>query len=134
MEPITQHSILTVERVKRRFKKRLNGLYDLPYTLLLQQLDTMSLLNERHVADVTLIHKCIHGKTGYKPHEIGLNLSVNNSHSGKLRLEQCRHANQLSNALFQHRATRLWNSLPPGLTETSLLSRLKNFLRIYLMT
>jgi hypothetical protein len=95
------HSILTVERAfNRRFAKRLNVLTDLPYPLRLQRLNALSLQNERHVADVTLIHKSIHGKTGYKPHEIGLNLSANNSRSGKLRLEQCRHANQLTNALF----------------------------------
>jgi hypothetical protein len=123
--PVTQHSSLTVERIQQRFTKRLNGLTDLPY---------VSLQNERHVADVTIIHKCIQGKTGYKPHEIGLNLSANNCRSEELRLEQCHHTNQLSNALFQHRATRLWNSLLPGLTETSLLNRLKELLRTYLKT
>jgi hypothetical protein len=83
--PITQHSILTVERVQRRFTKKLNDLYDLPYVQRLQLLDALLLQVERHVADITLIHKCIHGKTGYKPNEIGLNFSVNNSRSGKLR-------------------------------------------------
>jgi hypothetical protein len=88
-------------------------------------LGATTLETARRDADVTLLHRCVHGKTDFSLADIGVSLSTNNDRSGKLRFAEHHHANRISGGLFAHRAVREWNALPTGLTQTTSFNRFK---------
>jgi hypothetical protein len=98
--PSLKYDVNAVERVQRRFTKKLAGMGNLSYPERLNVLHALSLEKERLVADVVLLHRCMHGKSDYKLSDIGVALSNNNERSGKVRLEQCQHALYISRSLF----------------------------------
>jgi hypothetical protein len=98
--PSLKYDVNAVERVQRRFTKKLAGMGNLSYPERLNVLHALSLEKERLVADVVLLHRCMHGKSDYKLSDIGVALSTNNERSGKVRLEQCQHALYISRSQF----------------------------------
>jgi hypothetical protein len=85
--PSLKYDVNAVERVQRRFTKKLAGMGNLSYPERLNVLHALSLEKERLVADVVLLHRCIHGQSDYKLSDIGVALSTNNERSGKVRLD-----------------------------------------------
>ena len=91
----------------------------------------LSLEKERLVADVVLLHRCMHGQSDYKLSDIGVALSTNNERSGKVRLEQKQHALCISSSLFPHRAVREWNAHPYDIsTRPTLVVLIPNYIYI----
>ena len=98
--PILRRDILALEKVQRRYTKKLAGLRDMPYDQRFRTLCAQILERSRLIADVSLIHRCIHGQVDFHLEHIGAMSSKNNERSGKLRLEQHSHANLITNGLF----------------------------------
>ena len=65
----------------------------MPYEQRLRTLCAQTLEHSRLIADVSLIHRCIHGQVDFHLEDIGVISSKNNERSGKLRLEQHSYAN-----------------------------------------
>jgi ribonucleases P/MRP protein subunit RPP40 len=130
--PNLQQDIQAVERVQRHLTKKLAGMSNMSYEQRLCALHALSLKDSRYMADMILIHKGIHGKTDFKLSDIGVELSINNERSGKLRLQQSHHASRVSKGMFAHRAATEWNNLPAGVAETASLSAFKSKLRAHL--
>jgi hypothetical protein len=107
---------------------------NLSYPERLNVLHALSLEKERLVADVVLLHRCMHGKSDYKLSDIGVALSNNNERSGKVRLEQRQHALYISRSLFPHRAVREWNALPSDISTRPTLCSFKSKLYSYLLS
>jgi hypothetical protein len=82
--PFLKQHIQAVEQVQRRFSKRLAGLEAMSYEERLVLLGATTLETARRDADVTLLHRCVHGKTDFTLADIGVSLSTNNNRSGKL--------------------------------------------------
>ena len=59
--PSTIYDIETIERVQRRFTKRLHGLHSLPYKLRLQCLNLQSLEHHRLLTDLIWCYKIVFG-------------------------------------------------------------------------
>ena len=97
--PIMKCDIQCLERVQRRFTKRLGNLCDTSYYERLISLNTLSLEHERIVSDVSLLHKYMYGKVDYCLEDISFKVAANNERSGKFRLTQ--HHLASPNALFQ---------------------------------
>jgi hypothetical protein len=132
--PSLKYDVNAVERVQRRFTKKLAGMGNLSYPERLNVLHALSLEKERLVADVVLLHRCMHGKSDYKLSDIGVALSTNNERSGKVRLEQCQHALHISRSLFAHRAVREWNALPSDISTRPTLCSFKSKLYSHLLS
>jgi ribonucleases P/MRP protein subunit RPP40 len=132
--PFLKNDVTAVERVQRRFTKRLAGMSSLTYSERLTALNATTLENERRMADMVLLHRCLHGQCDYKLSDIGIALSANNERSGKVRFEQSRHVLRISSNLFSHRAVREWNSLPCDITSRPSLYSVKPKLLAHLMS
>jgi hypothetical protein len=61
--PSFKYDVNAVERVQRCFTKKFVGMGNLSYSERLNVLHALSLKKERLVADVVLLHRCIHGQT-----------------------------------------------------------------------
>ena len=85
--PILRQDILALEKVQRCYTKKLAGLRDLPYEQRLRTLYIQTLEHSRLIANVSLIHRCIHGQVDFYLEDICVMSSKNNERSGKLRLE-----------------------------------------------
>ena len=127
--PILRWDIFALEKVQRRYTKKLAELRDMPYEQCLRTLCAQTLEHSRFIANVSLIHRCIHGQVDFHHEDIGVISSKNNECSAKLRLEQHSHANRTTNGLFVYRAVREWNQLPAGVAKLRTLKRLKSALK-----
>jgi Reverse transcriptase (RNA-dependent DNA polymerase) len=132
--PLLKVDIVALERVQRRFTKKFAGLNNLSYDQRLSALNALTLEQERLLADVSTLHRCIYGKSDCPLSSIGVTVSCNNKRSGKVRLEQSQHTLRTSNSLFSHRAVREWNSLPSNITSISSISSFKSKLRAHLLS
>ena len=58
--PLAKQDILSLERVHRRFTKSIHNFTFLTYEQRLKVLNTLSLENSRHIADMVFVFKCLH--------------------------------------------------------------------------
>lgn len=65
-----------IERVQRRFTKRLHGMRPLPYEERLAHLHLESLTERRCRADLLTVYKVLHNALDVRPHNVGLQLST----------------------------------------------------------
>ena len=84
--PLAKQNIVFLKRVQRRFTKSIHNFANLTYEQRLITLNTLSLEDSRHVADILFVHKCLHNLCDVTVEDIGLVLSHNNERSGKLYL------------------------------------------------
>jgi ribonucleases P/MRP protein subunit RPP40 len=80
--------IQQLEKIQRRFTKKLNGLHNLTYVDRLEYLNSLSLSVERTKADLVMVYKCIHRKNNVRLEDLGLSFSNNNERSGCPRLQR----------------------------------------------
>ena len=130
--PLLKCDIIAFKKVQRRFTKKFAGFNK--YDERLSALNALTLEQERLMANVITLHRCIYGKSDYHLSAIGVTLSCNNKRSGKVRLEQSQHTLRTSNSLFSHRAVREWNNLPSYVTGISSLPSFKSKLRAHLQS
>ena len=110
--PHYRYLIDMVEKVQRRFTKRLSGLRHLSYPDRLQMLDLQSLERRRLSHDLMLVYKILHGLTHctLSSNLILQQLSNTLGHSYKLAKSLC--SNDIYKYFFTNRIVDLWNSLP----------------------
>ena len=104
--PILRRDILALEKVQRRYAKKLAGQRDMPYEQRIRTLCAQTLEHSRLISDVSLLHRCIHGQVDFHLEDIDVMSSKNNERSGKLHLEQHSQANRITNGLFVYRSVR----------------------------
>jgi ribonuclease P/MRP protein subunit RPP40 len=110
--PLTVSASALLERVQRRYTKRVRGLTHLPYDQRLQLLRLETLAQRRTVSDMVLTYKSLRGLTSVLPAALGLQVSSAPTRSCGLKLETLRPSNKLLSNCFQCRAAKQWNSLP----------------------
>ena len=120
--PLLKNKIDALEKVQKRFTKRLHGFHDYSYDERLKSLETLSLSHSRMMADLVFIHRCLHSKVQFSLNDIGLSLSNNNCRSGKLRLLQQRPVNSATASLFVSRVASEWNNLSSVTYSNSLIN------------
>ncbi len=127
--PHMKKDIIKLERVQRRFTKRLLNCLNLSYEDRLQKLDIKSLQERRIKKDLTYIFKMLHGKIDVNFDDF-FQFSQNSAtrgHSYKLfkqpfRLD-CR------KYFFSNRSITLWNSLPEYVVNCYNLSNFNSALQ-----
>ena len=109
---LLQRDIDVIERVQRRFTKRISGLQHLPYEERLRKLNALSLQKLRTFANIITIHKSL--RSGMSA-DFGLSLASASTRSGGTRLVQRRATKKIASSLFYCRAPSTWNKLPISL-------------------
>jgi len=110
--PHYRYLIDMVEKVQRRFTKRLSGLRHLSYSDRLQVLGLQSLERRRLSHDLILVYKIFHGLTqSTLSNNLKLQQFTNTrGHPYKLAKRLCSH--DIYKYFFTNRIVDLWNSLP----------------------
>ena len=114
-----------LERVQRRFTKRLPGYGQLSYGQRLKQLNLRSLQYRRLVADLSFCYKIFHNLVDVSAVEFFTLIagSITRGHSYKLFQQHCR-VNARAH-FFVNRVTRVWNSLPPDVVTAENITVFK---------
>ena len=117
--------IETLEKVQRRFTKRIPGLKDLTYCQRLARLKLDSLELRRVRLDLIFTYKLVFGLTGLKLSDFFSTAQRCRSRGQpyKLFLSGCISA--IRHNYFTHRAARTWNNLPEDSTNFSSLALCK---------
>lgn len=109
--PYLVRDILLVEKVQRTFTRRLPGFSILTYEERLQRLELPSLSSRRHVTDLVMVYKLLHG---YVSLDFNLfferrNEVATRGHTYKLVVPRCRL--NLRKYFFANRVVEPWNNL-----------------------
>jgi len=125
--PHVNRDILLIERVQRRFTKRLRGLTGYSYDERLKFLNLERLELRRVRFDVIWCYKILFGLVGTNKDDLfELRSSSTRGHPYKL----FKHFNSCSakSSFFSHRVVNIWNRLPVDSIDFSSLSRFKRSL------
>ena len=110
--PLLKQDIEKVESVQRRFTKRLQGLYNLPYATRLSYLGLDSLHCRRTKADLSMCYKIINNHTCTQIASFPT-FSCNNKTRGNSRKLDKSHVSTVRDGhFFAKRIVNVWNSLP----------------------
>ena len=121
-----------IERVQRRYAKRIRGYIDMSYSKRPKMLQLESLKNRRLYHDMLSTFKCVHGYTSASPDAFGLKLRYASMRAGGARLEHLCPRTKALPAAFLCRAPREWNELPDSVMTCKTISCFKNALRKHL--
>ena len=127
--PMLKKDIETLEKVQRRFTKRIPGLKDLTYCQRLAKLKLDSLELRRVRLDLIFTYKLVFGLTDLNLSDFFLLRSDTRSrgHPYKIYLPGC--SSMIRHSFFSYRAARIWNGLPKDSTNFSSLILFKRSLR-----
>jgi hypothetical protein len=131
--PKLKKDIAVLERIQRRFTKRIAGLSNLTYTERLHELNALTLSSRRVYADLIFVFKCMHGLTSYPASELGFNRVKSKTRGNGCRLQQ-RHATNATCNMFAFRAVHLWNNLPSHIVNISSIGLFKKTLFNHLLS
>ena len=123
--PSLRKDIESLEKVQRRFTKRLRGLQHLTYRQRLNKLQLKSLELRRLRLDLIFAYKLVFRLTELNLNDI-LKLCTEYRHRGhkyKLFLPGC--SSNTRHNFFTYRTTRTWNNLPADNTDFSNLNSFK---------
>ena len=123
--PSSVYASTELEKVQQRFTKRINGLSNLQYEQRLDRLQLDTLAHRRHISDLILAFKSLHGNVSVLLESLGLQLSDAPTRSFGVRLKHFKHASQLLASNFQCRVPRQWNNLPNRVLKCRSLSSFK---------
>jgi hypothetical protein len=115
-----------VERVLRRFSKRLPVLRSLSYEKRLERLGMCSLQDRRRLADVIIAFKALHGLLGILPSNIGVTLSELSTRGGGCNLIVSRVSTTRLKQSYNFRIAHVWNNLPRAAKQAPTLRNFKN--------
>ncbi len=124
--PFLLKDIRQIERVQRRFTKRLPGLHNTPYPERLFFLGLKSLEHRRLIFDIELTYKIMHNLL-----DIDFDLMFNYmpASAGRghdLRLALPKPSSNVTQNFFSNRVPRIWNSLPKSVVQANNLVTLRN--------
>jgi len=120
--PSTKHDIDLVEKVQRRFTKRLHGLHNISYIDRLERLGLQSLELRRLHSDLILCYKIVFGLVLINSKDFFEVSTVTSTrgHGYKLYKSRCTH--DIRKTFFAERIINVWNSLPLSVSFSSLRS------------
>ena len=111
-----------LERVQRRFTKRIARLGPLSYTDRLQRLSLSSLKSRRTFLIACFVCKLVHNLIDIPLREFGLCMSSNNTHTSGLKLAVPRSLGTLFHNSFVFQAVFIWNNLPYSIITLRMFS------------
>ena len=120
--PFLVRDITAIEKVQRRYTKKISGLSHLSYNDRLRELHALSLSQRRQYTDMVTTYKYLHGLTDCAASDVGLELATAPTRGRGLRLFQHRPINRVCANLFPYRATSSWNKLPMSVINTASLA------------
>lgn len=127
--PSYRRDIDNIEKVQRRFTKRIPGLRNLSYSERLKKLKIIPLEMRRLHLDLILTFKLLHSKLNV-PYNTFFTLadkSCTRGHPWKLYPK--RFKRDVRKNFFSHRIINIWNSLPPRFLLTNRVSTFKENLK-----
>jgi hypothetical protein len=109
--PGLKRDVIALEAIQRRFTKCINGLTHMSYSDRLKSLHALSLENERTLADMTIVYKCLRHKLNCPAADLGLVFNVNTvTRRNNIRIEQF--ITQRSyEQYFCFRVPAIWNKI-----------------------
>ena len=118
-----------LERVQRRFTRRLRGLRDMPYDKRLEHLQLISLKDRRLHADLAMAFKALRNVLGVSANTIGLQLQSNApTRSNGINLVVHKAVNETVAKVFKYRIAKQWNDLPSRVKLALSLNTFKKHL------
>jgi ribonuclease P/MRP protein subunit RPP40 len=126
--PAQQCDIAAIERVQRKFTKRISGLRALSYGERLQHLGAVSLQRRRQHTDMLTMYKILHGNFGCTPSQLGITLASSSTRGQGVHAIQRRAISSASSSLFQFRGPSNWNKIPINITSSLTLNSFKKLL------
>ena len=118
-----------IERMQRRFTRRLMATSYLPYEQRLVGLSIPSLQKRRQQIDLILAYKIMTGRVRVDLIAVGLCKSALNTRSGGINLVVRRVITNYVHKTFNFRIQRLWNSFPVNLKTAMSPVAFKNGIR-----
>ena len=100
-----------LERIQRRWTKRVEGLSDLPYCDRLSELGLFSIQGRLTRADLVQYWKIFHGKSHIAPHSMFAQPQTD-TRGHPLKIMVTRANTDTRQCFFSQRCVNLWNSLP----------------------
>lgn len=101
-----------LERVLRRYTKRLPLLRDCSYGERLQRLNMVTLQDRRRKADLMIAYKILHGHYDIPPDSVGISLSKLDTRGGGSNLTVHRASSTKISRSFYYRIASKWNAMP----------------------
>jgi hypothetical protein len=101
-----------IEKVQRRFTKKLRGMSALSYEDRLQHLRLDKLSTRRQCIDLVTAYKALHGNLDISPASIGVELSHAPTRANATGLVVRRAASTLTAKSFNFHISKHWNELP----------------------
>jgi hypothetical protein len=123
--PVGTGLVRDIERVQRRFTKRLPGLRSMTYDERLVHLQLESLEVRRRRADLIIVHKALRGHLGVEASRIGLVPSTAPTRNAGVNLTVNRPINNTVGNVFGFRVSKHWNALSKAAKSDKTLSLFK---------
>jgi len=117
----------SIERVQKRFTKRLPGLYNTPYRERLSILDIESLEYRRIVFDLILMYKIVNDLIDL-PFDTLFQFNTNSTRGHSLKVQIKSSRVDCRKYFFANRVAPIWNSLPANVVTSSSLRSFKALL------
>ncbi len=129
--PWLQCDIDMVEKIQRRFTKRIPSLSELSYNERLEKLSAHSLKTRRLIIDLTLVYKILNNLTNLDPNELFVqdNEGITRGHSRKLLVQRANH--DPYKFFFSNRVVPIWNSLPESIISSNSLSSFRSKIGVF---
>jgi hypothetical protein len=127
--PYLKKDIDLVEKVQRRFTKRVPGMSDLSYEQRLTSLNMYSLMHRRIIADLVLTFNIIRNSSSLRFDDFFAYASQTHSRSHHLRLQLPKNMTNICQSFFANRMPRLWNNLPHDVVTSINVKQFKDRLR-----
>ncbi len=120
-----------IEKIQRRFTKRIPGLSELSYGERLEKVSAHSLKTRRQILDLTFLYKILNNLTSLDPAKLFVQDSegITRGHSRKLFVRRANHDSYKN--FFVNRVVPHWNSLPESIVSAPTLQMFKLKLRAH---
>ena len=123
-----------LERVQRKFTKRLVGAAGLNYSKRLEFFGLASLEIRRSCYDMLLCFKCLHSMMAVASDDIGLQLCGGPTRANNLRMQHYKPRSAVTAETFKSRAPVLWGLLPSKDVNCNSISLFKKALLEHFLT
>jgi len=118
--PYSKQDVDLIEKVQRRFTKRLRNLKHLPYDERLAKLGLPTLELRRLHLDLIFCYKIVFGYVSVNLDDFFTLSTVRSTRGHKYKLYKSRCSSRVRQTFFVERVINVWNSLPPSVNFKSL--------------
>ena len=121
-----------LERVQRRWTKRISGLETLSYADRLQSLQLYSVQGRLIRSDLLLCWKIFHGKSLISPDDLFLVSPLNHTRGHSFKIRHPHSGTDVRQRFFSVRIIDTWNSLPDRVVNATNIDSFKKMLNDYI--